>query len=251
MFAHFNKDGTVVRTLSLVSSFFISFLFIFSFNTQAAVYKCKGADGAYAFQGLPCEDATQQVQIESDRDYRGLLKKWFKKPAGSSLVRCENQVCVCEDYKIRYGHTPENALPKIVDQLIAAWDDYSSSLTYDNKEGNYIKGCYIRMYQKAFNLNYKKFLQDVNARNGKRNSISQRRTECNQQAKEQRERQIKKYMSPPYNQSRRLAEMNLPTFSHMGDDCHRKLDNESRGVLPAFYTEKHETDAMASIERLK
>lgn len=211
-----------------------------------------GLNGDLQFQDTPCQSNAKESALTTDYDQRGFLKKWFKIPTGSSRATCDNDACKCGNQKLYFSYRSESALPKMVDGLINAWSRYKNIDKGASRDVRRSAACSIRMHQKAFEISYNKFNQE-NKKKKRGTALAQKnKNSCQSKRDNTREERIKKLMSPPYNQSRNLAERNTPRYTHMGNPCDRAYKAATRALPGAYDIQgRLSSDAFASIERLK
>jgi hypothetical protein len=219
--------------------------------SHGALYQCITPDGATEFQDVPCELHSKESTLSTDYNERGFLKKWFKIPLVSGQVKCDAKVCSCGDEKVNISWwRAENAVPKMVDGLLSAWQTYKTLPKNATRDIRKTAGCGIRTYQEAFNISYQKFTKEsLQTKNGLNKARDSKET-CQKDRDDKLERRIQESMSPPYNQSRRLAEINSAYPSHMGNPCIR-LYNSNVSKLPQNVGSLTKGEVHASLERLK
>ncbi len=221
--------------------------------SHGALYKCTMPDGSVGFQGTPCQFEATESTISTDYTGRGFLKKWFKIPPTSSQVKCDDKFCLCGNEKVHTGWwRPEAAVPKMVEGLLSSWQSYENLPEGSSREERRRAVCRIRIHQEAFNISYEKFSKESQDSKKGLKKAQESKESCQEERDNKKEEKIKRLMSPPYSQSRRLAERNSAYAQHLGNPCNRSFDGAVAKLPQRLNVNSTTTDdAYASIERLK
>lgn len=120
----------ISRYTAFCTLFFI-FLFCFTTNLNAAVYKCT-VEGKLTFQQFPCSEGEQDTLINSFNEY-SLHNSWFERPGYLvNSARCTDIGCTCSDQVYDYQEHESMRLLNAMVSLQSIWKSHKSDLTHYN-----------------------------------------------------------------------------------------------------------------------
>ena len=243
--------------------FFLFLSFLLMPSAHSALFKCSNDQGEIEFRDMPCQINTNETELASDYDSRGILKKWFRKPPQSNeSVKCIKKVCSCTDINKRYGTFIEQDVINSVDNLLEGWNQLRALrkvVSRNNKGQTKNISCNIRVNQKIFNISYTLLHKKIDIENKALKKSEEKLNNCLLRNEASLNKQVERYrsnyksvLSDSVMQQHLVSMENQIKLANENAGC-RQFANSDLNTKKSLFNYKSDyiNKALASIERLK